>query len=113
MKYRIRWTTEAYFDFSVITHFIKDSFGQTSADDFISKIDTVVNLLSIFPQLGKIIHTQKQVSAFVISKQTTVVYRIKLDSIIILNLFDNWQDPDMLRVNEAKTTYSIADIKSE
>jgi plasmid stabilization system protein ParE len=113
MKYRIRWTTEAYFDFSEFTHFIKDSFGQSSANDFISKIDTVVNLLSISPRLGKIIHTQKQIRAFVISKQITMVYRIKLDNILILNLFDSRQNPDMLKVNEAKTTYSITDIKSE
>ncbi|QQS36986.1 MAG: type II toxin-antitoxin system RelE/ParE family toxin [Ignavibacteriales bacterium] len=53
MKYKIRWTTEAYSDLSHIVHFIKNSFGQNSTDDFINKIDSTVNLLSLFPQRVK------------------------------------------------------------
>lgn len=92
---------------SQIAIFIKERWRKVSVEDFINRIDTVINFLSIFSKLGKIIHLQKQIRAFVISKQTTLIYRIKSESIIILNLFDNRQDPDKLKVNENITTYQV------
>lgn len=105
MNYKIRWTVNAYSDFSQTVLFIKEEWGKKSSEDFIDRVDTVINILSIFPQLGKVIHPQKQIRALVISKQTTIVYRIKSDRIIILNLFDNRQDPDKLKVNEKISAY--------
>lgn len=101
MNYRIQWTTNAYLDFSQIVNFIKESWGKRSAEDFINNVDAIMSLLIIFPQLGKILHPSKQIRALIISKQTTVVYRIKDYAIIILNFFDNRQDPDKLIVNES------------
>ena len=112
MNYRIRWTTEAYLDFSQIVLFIKEKWGRKSAEDFVNRVEAIINILSVFPQLGKIIHSQKQIRALVISKQTTIVYRIKSDLLVILNLFDNRQNPDKFEVNENKISYvSAADKK--
>ena len=107
MSYKIRWTVNAYSDFSQIVLYIKEKWGNKSAEDFINRIDTIANIISVFPQLGKIIHPQKQIRALVISKQTTLVYRVKSDSIILLNLFDNRQEPDKLKVNEGVSSYQI------
>jgi len=112
MNYRIHWTTEAYLDFSQIVLFIKEKWGGKSAEDFVNRVETIINILSVFPQLGKIIHSQKQIRALVISKQTTIVYRIKSELLVILNLFDNRQNPDKFEVNENKISYvSAADKK--
>jgi len=105
MNYKIRWTANAYSDFSQTVVFIKERWSKKSAEDFINRVDTVLNILAIFPQLGKIIYPPKQIRAIVISKQTTLVYRIKSDNIIIINLFDNRQDPEKLRVNEKISAY--------
>ena len=107
MNYKIHWTANAYSDFSQTVLFIKERWGRETATDFINRVDTVINVISIFPQLGKIIHPPKQIRALIFSKQTTLVYRIKSDSIIILNLFDNRQDPDKLKVNEKISTYQV------
>lgn len=106
MNYKISWTSRAYSDFSQIVQFIKETWGKQSAENFAAKIDVIVNLLSKFPFIGKIIFLQKHIRSFVISKQTTLVYRIKGEKIIILNLFDNRQSPDKLRVNESISSYS-------
>ncbi|MCL5028945.1 MAG: type II toxin-antitoxin system RelE/ParE family toxin [Bacteroidetes bacterium] len=100
MSYKIFWTSHAYSDFSQIVRFIKETWGKKSAEEFIDQIDAIVNLLSNFPFIGKIIYLQKHIRSFVISKQTTLIYRIKDEKITILNLFDNRQSPDKLKVNE-------------
>jgi plasmid stabilization system protein ParE len=105
MNYKVNWTTIAYSDFSQIVQYIRETWGKTSAEDFIKQVDSVINILSIYPQLGKIIHQQKQIRALVISKQISLIYRIKSDRIIILNLFDNRQKPDKLKVNESTSKY--------
>lgn len=107
MNYKVNWTTIAHSDFSQIVQYIRETWGKTSAEDFIKQVDSVINILSIYPQLGKIIHAQKQIRALVISKQISLIYRIKSDSIIILNLFDNRQEPDRLKVNESIGKYEV------
>jgi plasmid stabilization system protein ParE len=105
MNYKVNWSTIAYSDFSQIVRYIRETWGKTSAEDFIKQVDSVINILSIYPQLGKIIHQQKQIRALVISKQISLNYRIKSGSIIILNLFDNRHEPDKLKVNESIDKY--------
>ena len=105
MSYKIFWTTQAYSDFSKIVQFINETWGKKPAEDFIAQVDVIVKLLSKFPFIGKVIYLQKHIRSFVISKQTTLIYRIKGEKIIILNLFDNRQNPDKLTVNEEISTY--------
>ncbi len=100
MNYKIRWTSNFYSDFSQIVSFITERWGNKSAEDFINRVDIYINMLKLFPHLGKIIHYQRQIRALIISKQITIICRIKSDNIIILNLFDNRQDPDKFRVNK-------------
>ncbi len=80
-------------------NFIKKRWRRRSAEDFINRVDAVISFLGVFPQLGKTIQRQKQIRALIISKQTTIINRVKSDLIIILNLFDR-QDPDKWTVNE-------------
>ncbi|NLT49479.1 MAG: type II toxin-antitoxin system RelE/ParE family toxin [Ignavibacteria bacterium] len=107
MNYKIKWTSTAYSDFSCIILNIKEMWGKNSAQQFINQIKTTVDLLSMFPQSGKVIFEEKQIRAFVISKQTTIIYRIKQDIVTILNLFDNRQNPDNLKVNDKQEVYKI------
>lgn len=107
MKFKVRWTSNAYTDFSQITEYIKDAWGKSAAENFVIQVDSVIKILSIFPYLGKTIYSQKEIRGFVFSKQTTMVYRIKSEQIIILNLFDNRKDPDKLKVNDPNVQYSV------
>ena len=105
MNYKIFWTSKAYSDFSKIVQFISEAWGKKSAEDFISQIDLILKMLSGFPFMGEIIYLQKHIRSFVISKQTTLIYRIKDEKIVILNLFDNRQNPNRLIVNENISNY--------
>ncbi len=106
MSYKIFWTSQAYSDFFQIVRFIKEAWGKKSAEEFIIQIDEIVKILSKFPFVGKIIYLQKHIRSFVISKQTTLIYRIKDEKITILNLFDNRQSLDKLKVKENVSRYS-------
>ena len=100
MNYIVLWTKNAYSDFSGIVLFIKDTFGKKSAEDFMNHVDSVIRIISSFPQIGKIIHPEQQIRALLISKQVKLIYRVKLESVIVLNLFDTRQNPDKMQVNE-------------
>lgn len=105
MSYKVSWTSTALSDFSQIVGYIKETWGKSSAENFIDQVDSVINILSIYPHLGKVIYAQKQIRGIVISKQTTLIYRVKSSSVIILNIFDNRQAPDKLSVNESIGSY--------
>jgi plasmid stabilization system protein ParE len=105
MKYKVRWTLNAYTDFSKIVQYINEKWGKNPADEFINKVDNIVWILSIFPQLGRIIYSEKQICSLVVSKQITIIYRIKSKEIHILNLFNSRQDPGKLVINEPKLEY--------
>ncbi len=105
MSYKVFWTSQAYSDFSKIVQFINETWGEKSAEDFIAQIDLIVELLSKNPFIGKVIYLKRHIRSFVISKQTSLIYRIKGEKIIILNLFDNRQSPGKLTVNEKISGY--------
>ena len=107
MNYKVLWTKNAYSDFAGIVFFIKDTFGKKSAEDFVNHLDSVIKIISSFPQIGRIIHTEKQIRALLISKQVKLIYRLKSGTIIILNLFDTRQNPDKMQVKEKTIEYKI------
>lgn len=88
MNYKIRWSSSAYTDFYNIVFYIKESWGRKPAENFISHLEMTIKTISYFPKIGFLLNPKKEIRAFVISKQTKLIYRIKSGSIIILNLFD-------------------------
>lgn len=84
-----------------------EQWGKNSAMEFIRNVESATSILSIFPESGKVILKEKGIRALVFLKQVTMVYRIKFGDIVILNLFDNRQSPDKLKVNEAGVEYEV------
>ena len=60
---------------------------------YINKVNTFLKLLKENPRIGKSEIEDKGIRGYVLSRQTTVLYRIKGETIIILKFFDNRQNP--------------------
>ena len=52
-----------------------------------------LEILSEFPEVGTIENKEKGIRGFTIVKQVNIFYKISGDKIILLDFFDNRQDP--------------------
>ncbi|MFO7791095.1 MAG: type II toxin-antitoxin system RelE/ParE family toxin [Bacteroidota bacterium] len=93
MALKIKWTKRASKTFHNTVEFIEEKWSERSAKKFVIKINCFLILLKNQPEMGKIEVDDKGIRGFVISRQTTVFYRIKKDTIILLKFFDNRQNP--------------------
>lgn len=97
MSYSIHWSPKAEKKFIEIVKYIQKDFGNLVAEKFIQKVDQSISALiempKAFPESGK----RKNIRRCVITKQTTVYYRIKNDSIELIALFSNHQNPKKIK----------------
>ena len=93
---KIRWTIRASISFYKTVGYIEKEWGEKSAGKFILKVNTFFEKLESYPEIGKIEIEEKGIRGFVISRQTTVLYRIKNETIILLKFFDNRQHPSKM-----------------
>lgn len=63
------------------------------AKSFSKKVFEFLDILSEFPEIGTIENETKGIRGFNIIKQVNLFYRISDNKIILLNFFDNRQNP--------------------
>jgi plasmid stabilization system protein ParE len=93
MALKIKWTKRASKTFYNTAEYIESEWGERSAKKFVTKVNKFLQLLKKNPKVGKIELEEKGIRGYVFSRQTTVLYRIKNDQIILLKFFDNRQYP--------------------
>lgn len=93
MVLKIKWTKRAHNSFDKTVEYIVEEWSEKSAQKFIKKVNSFLITLEKHPEIGKIELKEKQIHGFVLSRYTTVFYRIKKNQIILLNFFDNRQNP--------------------
>jgi len=95
---QLRITPRAQKQSLSLLSYLLEEFGQKTRNDFRTKLvqyfDTIQNEPLAFPILKENIHRA------VITKQTTIIYRVNLDHnhIEILSLFDSRKNPSRLIV---------------
>jgi len=93
MVVNIRWTKRSKTNFDDTIQYIENEWGSNSAQKFVRKVDRLLQTLRNYSNIGKIEIKEKEIRAFVFSRQNTVFYRIKENKIIILAIFDNRRNP--------------------
>jgi plasmid stabilization system protein ParE len=93
MPLKVKIASKAQFNFDNIRDYLNYSFGEDAFLKFKAKTFSSIELLSIFPQIGTLENKKKLIYGFVSSKFTTIFYRFDAEVIIILNVFDNRQNP--------------------
>lgn len=73
--------------------YLEEEFGFSVAQNFSVRVIDFLEILAQYPQIGTCVDNKKKVYGFVLSKQTTLFYRLTTNKIIILNLFDNRTNP--------------------
>jgi len=93
MAITIKWTKRASRTFHKTVDYIEEEWSEGSARKFVRKVNDFLKLLKDYPKIGKVEFEEKGIRGFILSRQTTVLFRIKGDTIILLKFFDNRQNP--------------------
>ncbi len=97
MALRIDWTTEAEFTYDAIVFYLEQEWSEREVKNFISRVNEVLKLISKNPMLYKR-SKQKGIHEAVVSKHNTLYYRVKTESIDLLNFWDNRQSSEKLKL---------------
>ncbi len=87
------FTKRAEKKFLSISQYISQEFGPSISEAFIKKVESFIEILIEYPEIGSVEFKEKKIRGFQLTKQTKIFYRIKKDVIIILSFFDVKQNP--------------------
>lgn len=93
MALEINWTKRAENKFDKIIEYLLIEWGKTAAKAYIRKVYGLLDILSDFPEIGILVNKEKGIRGVTIVKQINLFYRISGNKIILLNFFDNRQNP--------------------
>jgi plasmid stabilization system protein ParE len=94
---KLIWSNEALLSLKEIVKYLEANWTQTEIKNFAKLLDKHLNLLQKNPFLYPIDPALHNLRKAVISKQTSIFYRITSTEIHIISLFDNRQNPKKLR----------------
>jgi plasmid stabilization system protein ParE len=97
----IKWSKQADIKFDKIIQYLTVEWGENVTKAFVRRTFEFMDLLSSFPEIGSIENSARQIRGFVLLKQLTVFYKIKNNSIVILNFYDNRQRPKRRRYSKS------------
>jgi addiction module RelE/StbE family toxin len=95
---KIRWTEEATKNLESIIIYLETNWTTKELKKFFQKLEKQLLLLSIFPEAYPLSQQKKRIHRCVLSKNLTIYYTIKDDSIVLLSLFDTRQDQAKLKI---------------
>jgi len=94
MALEIYWTTRANKKFDSILEYLLSEWNVKIAKNFVKKVFDFLDILAEFPELGTLENENKNIRGFTLIKQINLFYTIREGKIILLDFFDNRQDPD-------------------
>jgi len=93
MSLKVYYTQPAKETLLVLYTSIQSKFGKRSADKFLLKVEKTVDLISEFPFMFKSSSIDEHVRIGLITKQSSVFYRVTDESITLLFFWDTRQEP--------------------
>ena len=96
-NFKLIWTTEATKNLESILNYIGNEWGEKSTEKFKRKLRFRLKLISKAPTLFRKSNSNPELRLSVLSKQTTIIYKISERKIFIVYLFNNRQNPSYVK----------------
>ncbi len=96
MNLPIIWAPSARDEYAVLLEYVERNFGLDAALKLLDETEKLLEGIAAFPGMFPASDKRKDIRKAVVSKQTSLFYRISQDQIQILHVWDNRQDPDKL-----------------
>ena len=97
MSYPIKWLPEAELTYALVLEYLEENWTSKEMMNFIDRTEEVIEYISKRPK-QYIYSKKKDAYRAVVTKQTSLFYRIKSEEIELLVFWDNRQDPEKLKV---------------
>ncbi|HNZ72027.1 MAG TPA: type II toxin-antitoxin system RelE/ParE family toxin [Prolixibacteraceae bacterium] len=94
---RIVWTPEAVKTYHSLVQYLALEWGNLSKTKFLNEVELVVDLISRNPRMFKRSTRYENIRIGYLSKQCSLIYRIKPDEIELLLFWGNRQDSKKLK----------------
>src|SRR5690554_5438143 len=96
--YKIKWTKEAEQNVDDIIQYLTDFWSKREVNNFLMLLRKRVELISKNPEMFKIVEGTDFTRVSVMTKQNSIFYEFKNETIEILYVFDTRQNPDKLNI---------------
>jgi plasmid stabilization system protein ParE len=97
MALTISWSKKAVTRLGEIAVFLEIEFGHRMASDFVLKVYKSLSVVSVFPEIGSMEYPALNIRGLVIFPQITLFYQVLPDKLVLLNFYDNRQNPKSVR----------------
>ena len=94
---KIKWTLEAVQNLEGLIEYLETNWTQKEISKFITKFEKQLVIISTFP-LAYPISKKKNVHRCVMSSNVTIFYKVQHDTLYLVSIFDNRQDPKKLKI---------------
>lgn len=91
--YKILWTKEANDNLDSILKYLEENWTEKEIRKFAQKLNTRINIIKQNPKAFPFLISKIELRKSVLTRQTTIYYKVKKDSIVIVALFDNRKKP--------------------
>jgi plasmid stabilization system protein ParE len=76
-----------------ILDYLEENWGKKVAEDFLDKLNRMLTILEGRPFIGSPSGKQPTVRRILLTKHNRVYYRVKGNTVFVLNVFDTGQNP--------------------
>jgi len=97
-KLKVEWTSNAKIELSQILDYIDEKWTERELKNFAVLLEKNISIIVSFPYIFPASSQNSNVRRCVVSKQTSLYYKVEEDRIVILSLFDNRQNPSALKL---------------
>lgn len=73
--------------------YLLENWNQKVADEFYEKFEKIIYIISLQPEIGRASGKRPDIRRKFVTKHNCLYYRIKNDSVIIINLLDTRRNP--------------------
>jgi plasmid stabilization system protein ParE len=95
-KIEVIWSLESAKRTEEIVKYISENWADKEVLNFLTDLKSFEEIVSYFPEIYPESQIKKGYRRAVINKQTSVIYSIEKNLILVHTLFDNRQDPKKL-----------------
>ena len=97
MSLPIKWSPASKDEFAELLEYVEAQFGLDAALNFLDKTDKVLDGISEHPAMFPASEKSPSVRKAIITKQTSLLYRISAFEIQLLHFWDNRKNPETLK----------------
>ncbi len=98
MSKPIEWSPRSKQDYLNLLDYLETKWGEKTIRKFHIRLMSILELIAERPEIYPASAKNKRIRRCVISRQTSLYYQIRRNTIELITLFDNRQNPSKIRV---------------